>query len=437
MTTRIELDGGALALVESSHAVPIVTIIVAFRSGAAHDPVGREGIARFTARMLRRGAGGMTARAIEDALDRLGGEMSVDATASTLLVHTQVIGRNVDAFVDLLAKLLAEPDFPEDELARLRRESLAELVEIRDNDRAVAQIAFRCGLFAGHPYGRPTSGTEASLSAIGESDARDFYRTHLTRANLVVGFAGDVTAARAAELGARLAGALPAGARPADHVGPPTAKPGQRLLFVDKPERTQTQIVVGSLGTWPHDDDHMAITVANGVLGGTFTSRLMREVRSKRGWSYGASSRLTIDRQRHSFQMWTFPAAADAAACLELELGLLNDFVNDGIQADELAFIQSYLSRSYAFEIDTAAKRMHQAADVELLGLPPRYYDDHVATVRAVTLAEANASIARRIDPRSLLIVVLGTARDILEPIKERIPSLDAVEVVPFDADFG
>ena len=248
---------------------------------------------------------------------------------------------------------------------------------------------------------------------------------------------GDVTAARAAELGARLAGALPAGARPADHVGPPTAKPGQRLLFVDKPERTQTQIVVGSLGTWPHDDDHMAITVANGVLGGTFTSRLMREVRSKRGWSYGASSRLTIDRQRHSFQMWTFPAAADAAACLELELGLLNDFVNDGIQADELAFIQSYLSRSYAFEIDTAAKRMHQAADVELLGLPPRYYDDHVATVRAVTLAEANASIARRIDPRSLLIVVLGTARDILEPIKERIPSLDAVEVVPFDADFG
>jgi len=435
VTARIDLGGGALALLESSHAVPIVSIVVALRSGSAHDPVGKEGLARFTARMLRRGAAGMSAHAIEDALDRLGGEMSVDATASTLVVHTQVIGRNVEAFVDLLARLLGAPDFPADELARLQRESVAELVDLRDNDRSLAQRAFRRSLFQGHPYGRATGGTEASLATLGDADARGFYRQNFTRGNLVVGFAGDVTAAQAAALGARLAAVFPDGPRIEDHVGPPPPLTGRRLVFVDKPERTQTQIVVGSLGTWPHDDDHTAITVANAVFGGTFTSRLMREVRSKRGWSYGASSRLAIDRQRQSFMMWTFPAATDAGACLELELELLADFVSRGIEADELSFIQSYLSRSYAFEIDTAAKRMHQALDVELLGLPPRYYTGYVDAVRAVTLEEANASIARRVDPRSLLIVVLGTARDILEQVKARVPSLDAVDVVPFDAD--
>ena len=82
---------------------------------------------------------------------------------------------------------------------------------------------------------------------------------------------------------------------------------GRRLLVVDKPERTQTQILVGTLGTSPHDDDHVPLVVGNAVFGGTFTSRLMKEIRSKRGWSYGASARAGIERQRQSWVLWTFP----------------------------------------------------------------------------------------------------------------------------------
>ena len=84
---------------------------------------------------------------------------------------------------------------------------------------------------------------------------------------------------------------------------------GRRLLVVDKPERTQTQILVGTMGTSAHDDDHVPMVVGNAVFGGTFTSRLMKEIRSKRGWSYGASARTGIDRRRQSWVLWTFPAA--------------------------------------------------------------------------------------------------------------------------------
>ena len=431
----IDLQDGAILLLEESHALPLVAITVAFRSGSAHDPDEKSGTLRLAGRMLRRGCEGLKATEIEDALDRLGGELSVDVSSSSIAFHGHVIGRNLDAFVDLVATILGAPTFQEDEFERLRREAIAELVESRDNDQALVQHAFRRSLFAGHPYGRSARGTTATVAAIGLLDVRAAYARHLTRANAVVGIAGDVMAAAAPDIGKRLLARLPVGARIPDGVPPPTAPRGRSLTFVDKPERTQTQILIGSLGTAPHDEDHVALGVANAILGGSFTSRLMREVRSKRGWSYGAYARLSSDRQRHAFSMWTFPAATDAAACIELEIGLLETFLEKGVTQKELSFIKRFLMRSYAFDVDTALKRLHQALDVEILGLPADYYSGYVAHVNAVTLEQANASVKARLSSEDLVISVVGTAPSLYEAVCAKIPRLGSHEVVPFDKD--
>lgn len=436
-TARLDLDGGAVLLVEESHALPLVSIVVALRSGSAFDPVGKEGLARITGRMLRRGCAGMKAHAIEDAIDRLGGELSIDLSASSLQVHAQVIGRNLEPFIELVGRLLGTPDFPADELARLKRETAAEIVEARDNDRALAQHFFRKSLFPDHPYGRSSLGTVASVESIDEKDARAFYGAHFSRANAVVGFAGDVTPEQAKALAGHLLAQLPVGEPKKDPVPAPTMAKGRRLVLVDKPERTQTQILLGGMGTWPHDEDHVALGVANAIFGGTFTSRLMKAVRSERGWSYGAYARLAVDRQRQAFSMWTFPSATDAAPCIALELELLEAWVNSGIVAAELDFIKQYLIRSQAFEVDTAPKRLSQAIDVEVLGLPADFYSSYTAKVADVTLEAANAAIQRRIHPQDLLVVVVGTASEIRAGIEKVIPGLTEVRVVPFDQDAG
>ena len=368
-TVRTAVAGGTTVLVEAFHAVPLVSIVVALRSGTAQDPAGKEGTARLATRMLRRGCEGMTQEQIENELDRLGAEIGVDAGVSSVSIHAQVIGRNLDAFVDLLARLLATPTFPEDELERLKRETVAELIEAKDSDRSLAQKAFQRTLFAGHPYGRSAAGTTASVASITRDDARASWARAFVRGNVVLGFAGDVTAERANALAEKLVAKLPAGDALPDGVPEPAPPHGRRLLFVDKPERSQTQILIGALGTSPHDPDHTAFGVANAIFGGTFTSRLMRAVRSERGWSYGAYSRLAIDRRRQAFSMWTFPGAADAAACIALQLELLEGYVRDGMKPEELEFIKQYLTRSYAFEIDTAQKRLHSYANSVLL--PP------------------------------------------------------------------
>lgn len=435
MTVRFDLDGGATGLVESSSTVPLVSVVVSLRSGAIADPDGKDGVCRFAARMLRRGADGMTAQDIEATIDRLGGELALDVGPSTLSFHGQVIRRNVEPFIELITRILGKPAFAPDEIARLRRETTAELVESRDSDRALANVAFRRALFSGHPYARSAAGRPSTVASIEPDDVVGAYARHFVRSDLVVGFAGAISEDEARRLGASIARAIPEG--PSSTMKPPApiAKSGRHLVFVDKPERTQTQTLIGSLGTWPHDSDHFALVTATAVLGGTFTSRMMREIRSKRGWSYGTSARLSIERQRHAFTMSAAPAANDCGPCVELELQLLEDFVARGITQDELTFITNYLVRSHAFEIDTAPKRLGQAIESELLELPGDYHSRYIDHVRAVTLEQANGATAARLSPKDVVIIVVGTASDTLDRVTQKIPDLASTTVVPFDVD--
>ncbi|MGH7269471.1 MAG: M16 family metallopeptidase, partial [Polyangiaceae bacterium] len=218
-----------------------------------------------------------------------------------------------------------------------------------------------------------------------------------------------------------------------DDVPDPSVARGRRLLVVDKPERTQTQIVIGAMGTSAHDEDHVPLIVANAIFGGTFTSRLMKEIRSKRGWSYGTSARAGVDRRRHSWIMASFPAEKDSAPCLKLSLELLERWVGEGVTPREVAFIQRYLVRSHAFEVDTAAKRLHQALDVELLGLPADYFTGWIERVRAVTPETASAAVKHRIDPESLLAVVVATAPRVKDSLASAMARLAETNVVAFD----
>jgi zinc protease len=421
--------------VEESDALPFVSIAVAIRSGASSDPVGKEGLTRVLVRMLRRGCRGMKSHEIEEKIDALGAEFSADVSSSVITLHADVISRSLDAFVDLLATMMAEPTFDEVELGRLLRETQGEIVEARDNDRALATRHFRRLVFEGHPYGRRLGGTIPSVLGLTRSEVVAHYKRHFLRSNVAIAFSGDLTEAKAAALSERLVAGLASGDPSGDALGSPESRGGRRLVFVDKPERTQTQILMGDIGSHPRDADHIALHVATTIFGGTFTSRMMRAIRSERGWSYGAYARLPYDRHRDAFSMWTFPAAKDAAACLELELELMKTWREKGITPRELAFAKRYLVRSHAFDIDTAQKRVHHRLDIDLFDLPADYHTRYVDHVQSVTLDAANEAIQRRISTDALVVSVVGTHAEIGEAVAKSVPGLSKVEVVAYDAE--
>lgn len=429
------MSGSPDVVVESSTALPLVTFAISTHSGSTSDPDGREGLARLATKLMRRTGGGLDALELDARIDRLGAALSAEVSPSTTSLSGSVLSRSLDALVDLVVDVVARPGLAETELERLRRETLAELVEARDDDRGLVRRWFRRKLYEGHPYGRPGAGTPATLARIDAPGVRAHLARTFASGNLAFAFAGDLSEERARDIASRIARAVSPGPRVADDVAEPSRRSGRRLVIVDKPERTQTQILIGGLGTHPHDPDHVALHVANTVFGGTFSARLTREVRSKRGWSYGAYSGLPIDRHRQAFTMWTFPKASDAAACVRLQLELLEAWRRDGITAEELAQAKSYLLRSHAFSVDTAGKRASHRLDEIVYGLPPGYHARYLDEVRAVTLEACNAAVQDRISERELLVTAVATADDLAAELAAAIPGLEHTEVIPFETD--
>jgi zinc protease len=420
-----------LVMVESDHALPLVHVGVIVRTGSVHDPRGLEGLTRTTARMLRMGTRSLSAKQVEEKIDALGAQLSVGCAPSYVQFGGVVVAHNLEPFFELLSELITAPVFRAADLARAKRETIAELVGVCDDDRALAARHFRGFALGKHPYARSVVGSTRSVRAITRDAVIAHYEKHYLRSNVIVSMAGAVEPERARSLVATYL-SLPSGRAPKLEVPETTIARGRRLLIVDKPQRTQTQIIVGTLGTHALDPDHTALQVANVVFGGLFTARLTHEIRSVRGLSYGASSSLGHDRQRELWSMWTFPAAKDAQLCLELQLKLYEAWIAGGVKPSELRRAKSFLAKSHAFEIDTAQKRLDQRIEAELFSLPADYFDAFVSRVKRVSVADANAALARRLSRRDLAITVVATASE-LEAQLSRLPGVRETHVVPFD----
>lgn len=426
---------GPTLLLERDASLPLVHGGVCTRSGSSNDPEGLEGLSRIAGRLMRRTAGGKSADEVDARIDRMGASLGLDSGHGSMALSGSALERSFGDFAALLEETITAPGLKEDELERLKRETLAELIEVQDSDQQLAQRWFARSVFAGHPYGRTVIGTSRSLAAIGVEDVRRACARHFSRGNVLFSFAGAVEADRVQGAAERIWAALPPSGEPA----PPPAEPklgrGRHLVFVDKPERTQTQILIGGIGTHPSDPDYFGLLVANTVFGGTFTARLTQEVRAKRGWSYGAYSSLGYDRRRQAFSLWTFPKGEDAGPCIALELELLDDWWRRGVRAEELEWAKRYLMQSHAFACDTAAKRVGLQLDEVLSDLPRGHYEEFVTRVGAVTLDEANAAIQRRISLEDMIVVVVGTHSAIGEAVKQSIADLASERVVPFDTE--
>jgi zinc protease len=418
---------------ERDASLPLLHVSLSAASGASHDPPGFEGLTRLSARLMRRTAGGRRPFENEAHLDRLGAALGVEVSHSSVSISGSCLSRSIAELCVFLEDML-EAGLDSAELERLKRESIAEITELLDSDEQLAQHWFSRGLFGQHAYGRGLLGSERSLQAIGVADVRECLHRHFEPGNVILGLAGDADSLLATTLAQRLGQGLK-GSTVAD-VCPEPARGlrGRRLLYVDKPERSQNQIVMGCLGTHPRDPDHLAMVVGNTIFGGTFSARLTQEVRSRRGWSYGAYSTLSFERQRQAWGLWTFPGATDAAACVRLELDMVAEFVERGVTSAELDWAIRYLIQSHAFTEDTASKRVGLLLEQRLWGLPEGYFKEFKEKVAGITLGEVNQAIARRVDLDHWLISVVGTYADNGAQIEEAIGELGEKRVVAYDA---
>ncbi|MBT8470235.1 MAG: insulinase family protein, partial [Deltaproteobacteria bacterium] len=389
-------------LVESSDVLPLVDVEIAFAAGSLQDPAGREGLAMLTGHLMRRGPRGLSQQRFEDRLASLGARVSVQVSMRSTRIRATVLRRNFEPLLGLLADLVWRPALRAGDFAKLKRQAQAALISRLDDDQTLAALCFREALFGEHPYARAQSGTAESLARIGLQQIESFYTRNIEKRAFLVGVAGDVSDADARALVSSYF-PRPKRQKRKDSVVPATrTRPGRHVVIVDKPERTQTQLYIGTLGARTRDRKLFPLIVSNTAFGGTFSGPLMQEVRAVRGWSYSAHSRLLHAKQKEAWYMSTAPAAEYSADCAALQLNLLERWVDRGIKKSQLSFAQRWLINSHCFDRDTPSKRLDTRLDVELLGIPRSYVEKYDELVAGVSLQNANEATRARISARDI-----------------------------------
>ena len=403
-----------MTVIEPSVDTPLVWFDVAIRGGAAADPRGVEGLHRHAALLARRGAGRRDRAELDETLDNLGAAIDVGVSRDAVTYSGLCLSRHLDAVIDLAADILAEPRWSEDEHARLLRETPQVLDEIRDDDGALATRWFDWVCNPGHPYGRTSLGTANSIARIERATAIESWREEVTTDNLVIGLAGDIDDATADRIVNRLTERLPATAKRGVAVSAEAGLPTntRRLILVDKPDRTQAQLRIGHLSIRYGDPDTAAIAIAEAVFGGMFSSRLMQEIRVKRGWSYGAGCALRRSRQPHWFEIWTAAGIDVAGAAVGLTLDMFGDFAAHGPTDDEVDFARSYLIGAMPFHVATARQRMQLAVRDATFDLPAGYTAKLPEALGALTAADVRAACGRCLRPEQAITVAVTTADD-------------------------
>jgi zinc protease len=419
--TRTTLANGLRIVVAEYHELPLVDVAVFVGAGAAQDPPGKEGLAELTANALRRGTSALSADALAEKIESLGGLVNAQAGTDATIVTSEFLSGDVAAGIDLLRGVLRDPAFARDEVRRARDEQLAGIVAALEEPAAIAEKCFAPWLYGAHPYGRPPDGTAKTIGNLGRGDVTDFYdRWYRPNATIMV-LVGDIGAADAV---ARLQQAFGDWKPRADavvaHAAPPTPpRPGRSVLLVDKPDATQTQIRIGAIALKRNDPNLLASQVANTILGGGFTSRLIEELRVKRSLTYGASSAFVARRDGGDFRIQTFTKTPTTVQTVQLALQVASDFRSRPLDPKLVTKAKTFMRGQFPLRLEPPDAIAARLAEIEFFELPSDELATYRSRVAAITPEIASrAAAAHMPPPDAVAITIVGKASEIQAPLE-------------------
>jgi len=402
---RVVSPGGIEAWLVRSPA-PLVALEFSILGSADQDPVDKPGVANMVASLLDEGAGPFNAMEFHDRLERRAIELSFLAGRDRLRGTLRALKENRDEAFDYLRLALAEPRFDAEAVERMRAQIMSRLRRETVSPNDIANRNWWATAFPGHPYGRPVEGTLESVPRITVDDLISYTRRVLARDNLTVAMVGDIDPVAAGELLDRAFGKLPSKAELAAIA--PMAEQGLGRRLVIQLDVPQAVVNFGGPGISRGDPDFMAAYIVNHILGGgSFSSRLYREVREKRGLAYGISSSL-VWLNHAALMIGSTATRADATGkTIEIIEHEIRRLAEEGPSEEELIKAKAYLKGSFVLGLDTSNRIAAQLVQMQLDNLGIDYMERRSSLIDAVTLADARR-VAKRLLDNGLLVTVAG-----------------------------
>jgi zinc protease len=412
---RFTLPNGLQVIVVARKDLPVASFGLAVRAGGYDETRQTLGVSDFVAAMLRRGTKRRSADEISRAIDFVGGTLDAQATNEATTVACSVLAKDDALCLDLLSDVLLHPSFPDKEMGDVRDQMLAAIASRFDSPGELANAHFDNQLFGeNHPNGWIL--TADDVKKIDRAALLKFWQTFYKPSRAILAVAGDVDAGKLrAQIEKSFRGWARGDAppRPEWKIPPVT---GTRMLLVDKPDLTQATFMLGHGGIRHADPRWYAVTLMNYVLGGSdFSSRLMTEVRSKRGLTYGIGSSFGSSLYEGAFRV---SAATKNESTWDALLASVNEIRRmqaDGPSDPELDKAKGYYAGSYPFSLQTAAGIAVALVGAEEHGLGDAYVRELPLRLAAVDQAQAKAAAHDFLHPDNLIVVIVGKG-DVIEP---------------------
>ncbi len=431
--SRTVLKNGLTVLVMERRTIPLVQFRLLVKTGAISDPAGKEGTAALTARLLARGTRTRPAQQFAEEVEFVGGSLESMAGLESTVVVGEFASRDFEVGFNLLADLVLNPAFRQENFDKEKRLVLADLLGLQDDPEEVARQAFSSWLFGAHPYGRPPLGSRRTVQAIARPDVAAFYEARYAPNNALLAIVGDVSAAQAAQRAERYFGSWKRRTVPETRV--PDAQPvrGRRVLLVDKPDATQGQIRFGNVAIRRSDPDYPSLEIANAILGTGFTSWLVDEVRVKRGLTYQIRSQIEARRAPGSVFVATFSRTPSVLETIKVSLEQVRKLRDGAIPPGDLDKARNFLAGIFPRRIESPEDLAEQILEVEFFGLEADYINQYQKRVRAVGIEAVKRAAARHLPVDDLAIVVVGPAAE----LKKDLETLGPVTVRPVEEFLG
>jgi len=434
---RVRLGNGIPVVIARRPAVPVVQLSLVFDAGYAADQGRKPGSASFTMSMLDEGTKKLDALAIARRADELGASVSAGSSLDSSFVTLSALSERLDPSMALLADVTRNPEFPQAEIDRVRKQWLAGIAQEKTVPDAVALRLLPPLIYGeGHPYAIPLtgSGTEASIVALTREDLQSFHRDWIRPDNLTIVVAGDASPEQVLPLLEKHFGDWrpPTAARPAKTM-PSASRPATtRVYLVDRPGAQQSNIIVGQVTAPSSAPDALQMATMNQVIGGSFTSRINLNLREDKHWTYGARSNLPEARGERPWLL-TAPVQTDktAEAALEIQREIQEYIGSRPATSAEIQTVKNRDVRALPGRFETNAAVTSAVTDMIVFGRP----DDYVVTLKdrieAQTDESVRAAARASLQPGQMTWVIVGDLAQIEQPIR----ALSLGEVQVLDAD--
>lgn len=398
---------GARVLFVEAHELPMFDLRLTFAAGSSQDGEAY-GLAMLTNAMLNEGVPGKDTSAIAAGFEDLGASFGNGSYRDMAVASLRSLSEPAkrDAALALFDQVIGQPTFPEDALLRIKNQVLAGLEYQKQNPGKLAGLELFKRLYGDHPYSHSSDGTEQSIPKITTAQLRAFHQKGYAAGNVVIALVGDLTREQAESIANRVSQSLPKGPALPAPAEPQAPKAG--VTHIEFPSK-QTQLMLAQQGITRNDPDYAALYLGNQILGGGgFGSRLMDQVREKRGLTYGVYSGFTGMQSRGPFTIGLQTRAEMSEGTLKLVQDIVRDYLDKGPTQKELDDAKRELAGSFPLSTASNADIVGQLGAIGFYDLPLDYLETFLSQVQALSVEQVRQAMRRHVDPDAFVIVTAG-----------------------------